>query len=106
MTTMRDRSQIEQIVFQAIDRVNQVLLDESAVPKEAGTILLGDGAVLDSMGFVNLIVALEEQLSSVAGVSVNVVEELNVADNDAPKPATVNDFVGFLSDLVRRKSEE
>jgi acyl carrier protein len=104
MTTTMDRSQIEQIVFQAIDRVNEVLLDESAVAKDAGTILLGDGAVLDSMGFVNFVVALEEQLSSVAGVSVNVVEELNAADNDAPKPATVNDFIAFLSVLVRRKS--
>ena len=43
-----------------LDRVNEVLLDEHALTKDASTVLVGAGAQLDSMGFVNFVVALEE----------------------------------------------
>jgi hypothetical protein len=103
---MADRNPIQAVVFEAIDRVNEVLLDESAVAKDTGTILLGDGAVLDSMGFVNFVVALEERLKDTTGISLSVVEELNAANNGAPAPATVNDFIEFLSGLLQRKAAE
>lgn len=102
---MADRNQIERIVFQAIDRVNELLLEENAVVKDAGTVLLGQGAVLDSMGFVNFVVALEELLATEAGLSLNLVGELNAPNNNLPKPETVGQFADFIFALSQRKSE-
>jgi len=102
--TMADRNQIEGIVFRAIGRVNEVLLDENAVPKERATILLGDGAALDSMGFVNFIVALEETLAEETGLTLNLVDHLNAPNNGAPKSATVDEFVEFVLRLVQAKA--
>jgi hypothetical protein len=101
---MTNRNQIEQVVFQAIDRVNEMLLEENAVPKEAGTALLGEGAALDSMGFVNFIVALEDALTEATRLRVNVVEALNAPGNNGPKPQAVSDFVDFLLRLVQAKA--
>lgn len=103
---MADRNQIEQIVFQAIDRVNELLLEEKAVAKDAGTVLLGQGAVLDSMGFVNFIVALEELLATGSGLSLNLVGELNAPNSDLPKPETAGQFADFIFALAQRKAQK
>ena len=53
---------IQGIVSCAIDRLNELLPTGQSLPKERTTILLGRSGCLDSMGFVNLLVALEEEL--------------------------------------------
>ena len=105
MNNKLDQTQIERIVFQAIDRVNELLLEENAVAKDASTALLGQGAVLDSMGFINFVVALEELLASEAGIILNLVEELNATGDDAPKPETIGQFTGFVFELAQKKAQ-
>lgn len=101
---MMDTTQIESIVYAAIDRVNEVQLDDSVIPKDPGTLLMGSGAALDSMGFINFIVAVEEGLSEQSGLALNLVEQLNAPGGDAPKAARVEDFVEFVSQLVAASS--
>jgi len=101
---MEDQNQIEGIIFKAIDRVNEVLSDENAVPKEPDTVLLGQGAALDSMGFINFVVALEDELAVKAGLVINLAEELNAQTDNAAKPATVGEFIAFLNVLAKTKS--
>jgi len=101
---MIERIQAERIIFQAIDRVNEVLLEENMVSKEPATVLLGQGAVLDSMGFVNFVVALEEELAQTTGLQLNLVEALNTPGTDVPEQTTVGELTGFLLRLTQAKS--
>ena len=103
---MQNQNQAEALVFKAIDRVNDVLLDENAVPKEAGTILVGPGAVLDSMGFVNFIVALEEVVAQEMGLNISLTEALNARDSGVPAAMTISDLAGFLCKLAQGKEEK
>ena len=80
--------------------MNELLLEEQALVKDPGTILLGPGAALDSMGFVNFVVGLDEEISA-AGLNVSVVEELNRTGNWV---ASVSDLIRFLSELAQKKS--
>jgi len=100
---MTDRNQIQSIVFRAIDRVNEVLLDENVVTKDPSLVLLGDGGALDSMGFVNFIVALEEELAA-TGVGLNLVGALNDIGDASPKPATVSEFIDFVFRLMQARA--
>ena len=86
-----------------MDRVNEVLLDENALSKDAGTVLLGEGAQLDSMGFVNFVVALEEILAA-DGLNLSVVEEINAQGDAVPKTMTVAVLADFLAALAKRKA--
>lgn len=94
---MTKKQQIEQAVRTAIERVNEVLLDESALPCEDTTVLLGPGAQLDSMGFVNFIIALEEELAEGMGLFLNVTEELNSRHGAIPETMTAADLAKFLA---------
>ena len=99
-----DKIEMQQVVSAAIDRVNEVLPEENLMSKDPGTKLMGEGAVLDSMGFVNFIVALEEVLAAATGFNFNIVEELNPAGNKGPGATTLGELTDFLLALVKSKS--
>jgi acyl carrier protein len=100
---MLDRGRIEEAVYRAIDQVNELLLDENALTKEEDTILIGEGSKLDSMGFVNFVVALEEELAQEIGLDLNLAEELNAAGVNPQRWFTIVSLVDFLFVLARTK---
>lgn len=93
---MANENQFEAVVFRAIDRVNELLLDVNTLKKTGGTILLGEGAKLDSMGFVNFVVAFEEAAAEQLKLNINLVEQLNAKDGSMPGPLTVARLVALL----------
>jgi hypothetical protein len=98
---MLGRDQIRDIAFRAIDGVKELAFDESALPSDEFGVLLGDGAGLDSMGFVNFVVALEEELSRVTDRPVNIVEKLNSPDAEMKPTTTMGEFIDFLYNLIQ-----
>jgi acyl carrier protein len=100
---MLDKGQIKKVVYRAIDRVNELLLDEDALTKEETTILVGEGSKLDSMGFVNFVLALEEEFAQMVGLNLNVAEELNAAEVDSLQWFTVAELIDLLFVLVQKK---
>jgi acyl carrier protein len=93
---------IQNIVSCAIDRVNELLPTGQWVPKERTTALLGQGSQLDSMGFVNLIVALEEQLETQLGMIVTLADELMI---DGQELSTVGGLHDVLLRVVRSRGD-
>ncbi|MFZ0825984.1 MAG: hypothetical protein WAO02_01040 [Verrucomicrobiia bacterium] len=83
--------------------MNEVLPEENLLSKDPGTKLMGEGAVLDSMGFVNFVVALEEALAGATGLNINVVEELNATGNQKAGSKTLGELADFLLALVKSK---
>ena len=58
-----DSERIAELVYNAIDVVNEEQEAGSKLPKALDTVLSGHGAALDSLGLVNLLVAVEEQIA-------------------------------------------
>ena len=71
---------IRAAVDNAVDQVNAMQASGRTVDKSPGTVLVGDQAVLDSLGVVNLIVALEQQLEDDAGISIPLTENPDLMD--------------------------
>ena len=74
---MLEKDKIRVAVYRSIDSVNELQLDESALSKDDTTILVGGSSTLDSMGFVNFVVALEEELAQAVSMDLNLLEKLN-----------------------------
>jgi acyl carrier protein len=72
--------EVQSVLNGAIDRVNELLPTGEPLSKEKDTVLLGQGGKLDSMGFVNLVVAIEEELENQLGVRATLVDEMMGAD--------------------------
>ena len=91
---------IQGIVSCAIDRLNELLPTGQSLPRERTTILLGRGGWLDSMGFVNLLVALEEELEKQLGITATLADELMM---DGQGLGTVGELHELLARVVRSR---
>jgi acyl carrier protein len=91
------------IVDRAIERLNELLDPENAIAKQPETILLGPGGKLDSMGFVNLVVALEEELKSSLGLDLSLMDALYADQKWSERGLTVGGLAILLERLASEK---
>ena len=90
----------ESMVFRAIDRVNELLPDSSALAKRADEPLAGVGSKLDSMGIVNLIVAVEEEAIQQCNAKISLAD---LRGNEANDPLqTVGSLVRYLQGALAK----
>ena len=78
------RQDILGLVYSAIDEVNAQSADGTAIAKTPETRLLGGDRGLDSLTFVNLVVALEEQIQSGLGQAIVLVDEDSMGLQEHP----------------------
>ena len=79
-----NREQVMEAIFKAIDIVNQGRAPAQRIPKATDTVLIGAGATVDSLGLVNLVVAVEEEVASSFGAAVNIADEQARAQASSP----------------------
>lgn len=91
-----EREQIRECVFRAMARVNELTLDQRWLTREESVVLLGEGAALDSMNYVNFVVALEEEISHLRSRPLDVVALLNTAQVHAVLISTAGQLIDFI----------
>jgi acyl carrier protein len=72
------------VIYGCIDEVNRQLPHDARLLKSADTVLVGEGGVLDSLGYITLLVALEEALETKLGARCFLLEEDIMADQNGP----------------------
>jgi hypothetical protein len=100
---MNLQDRISYILETAAQKMAEIDFREEPFPLARDTVLLGEGACVDSMGFVNFIVAVEDAVESELRISLNLSEEL--ASSSAGKHLTlrISDLTAVLSDLIQRR---
>lgn len=96
---MTKEERITQAIFNAVDTVNQGRAASQQVEKSHDAVLLGAGGVLDSLGLVNLIVAIEEGIQDEFGVTVNIADEQARAQATSPF-TTIQALTGYIATLL------
>jgi acyl carrier protein len=91
------REDIVGLVYAAIDEVNAQSAEGVLVDKNVDARLLGSDKGVDSLTFVNLVVAIEEQIQNVLGKSVVLVDEDSMALQEHPFRT-----VGTLADYIEK----
>ena len=90
---------IAELVYVAIDIVNDEQPAGLQLPKALDTVLSGNGETLDSLGLVNLIVAVEEQIARELGTPITLFNM--AASRRANSPfRTVASLVQYIQELV------
>lgn len=88
-------------VYRALDEVNQTLPPTRKVKQLLDSPLREPAGTLDSMGLVNLIVALEEIIEMEYGVTVNLADQRSVDESIDPL-STVERLVAYLEGLLAK----
>ncbi len=92
---MIDKRTVEKAMFAAIDEVNQLLPTDHKLEKSPSLALSGSDGRLDSLGLVNLIVAVEQKIDEHFGVTVVLVNEDSMSLNENPfkTVSTLTDYI-------------
>ena len=88
-------------VYAAIDEANAMRKGPEHLRKSLDTPLIGSGSQLDSLGFVNFIVALEMSLEQQTGVVLDLANTQALSQESSPFRT-----VGALAEYIARLLEE
>ncbi len=81
---MTGENQVMDVIFDAMDEYNELQPDGPPLEKSADTVLFGESGTLDSIGLVNLIVAVEQRLEETCGVSLTLADEKAMSRKTSP----------------------
>jgi acyl carrier protein len=95
------REDIVALVYSAIDEVDPVTTSGSPLDKSPEARLLGSDKGVDSLTFVNLVVAIEEQIQKKFGKSVVLVDEDNMAMDEHPF-RTIGTMAGYIERVLNK----
>jgi acyl carrier protein len=93
--------EVLRIVYRAIDELNPQLPPERRLEKSPETAVFGRAGRLDSLGLVNLIVAIEQAVEDELAVSVALADEKAMSQRSSPFRT-----IGVLAAYVRERLEE
>lgn len=93
-------NQVRELVFAAIDELNEQR--DAPLPKDDDTVLFGRDAQLDSLGLVNLVVAIEEQVADAFDVSLSLADEDALAQESSPFH-TVGTLTAYVCSRLERE---
>lgn len=75
---------ILQSIYDTVEEVNRQLPKEQQLQKSRDTIIVGKGGVLDSLGIINFLVALEDRVSRETGNAITLLDEEMISEPDGP----------------------
>lgn len=99
------KNKIYDIVCDAIDEINENYPDNSKIKKEYVTILFGSGSSLDSLGLVNLIVAIEQNIEDEFDVNISIANEKAMSQKSSPFK-TIESLVEYILKLIKESGNE
>lgn len=88
------------LIYEAIDEVNATVRPEQVLDKSGDTVLVGDRANLESLNFVKLIVAIEENIARVFTKEVCLVDIMFSEENPEWTVAKLARRVAQLIEVV------
>lgn len=94
---MKTKIEILEMIYQSIDELN--LQKERKLIKEEGTKLFGRDCDLDSLGLVNLISIIEDNLEEITGEYIPIADEKAFSLESSPFK-TVGTLADYILNLI------
>ena len=88
------------LVIQAANELNRQLENKIAVERGVDAPLYGQDGVLDSLGLVSLVVAVEQAIEDEAGVSISLADGRAMSQKRSPF-ATIGTLIEYAENLIQ-----
>ena len=96
---MLDKQLALEAIFVAVDELNGQLAADQKLSKTPNTALTGDGSPLDSLGLINLLVAVEQTIATTHGINLHLLDETLLGDPEGPYH-TVDSLATYASSVA------
>jgi acyl carrier protein len=101
---MPDSDKISQVIYKALDEINQMLPQDQQIKKSPDTVLFGKAGKLDSLGIVNLIVTVEQEIEEAFGAIVMLSSEEVFSSEESPL-ATIGSLICYIADIMEENPD-
>ena len=99
---MKEDGRLITTIFRAIDDFNQDFPEEERLEKSIDTVLFGESGNLDSLGLVNLLVLIEQELEDEYSVSITIADERAMSQKRSPFK-TIRRLEDYISQLLQEQ---
>ncbi len=100
---MSDQKRIMDVVFSAIDDINETLPESRRFSKKPDTVLFDPNGSMDSLGLTIFIVAIEQKIEQEFNFSMSGAGDYKMFDEDSHF-RTVQSLVNFIDSLLQNKA--
>ena len=100
---MKKRKTIEKTIFNSIEEINHKFQNSQYLKKSSETVLYGKDGSLDSLGLVNLLVIIEQNIEDDFDVSINIADERAMSQKHSPfrTVETLADYIEMLLEEIK-----
>ena len=98
----RNTEGITEIVYSAIEFLNEELAGKESLKPQGETILVGSDSDLSSLQIINLVIRVEEEITTFSGVDIKLTDDESIFNPDGPL-RTVKAFIDYLKNEVDNK---
>ena len=103
-STAPNKQRMMDLIYEAIDEVNDTLPPQRRLEKTPTTVLFGTGTTLDSLGLVNLVVGFEQRVVQELGTAITLADERAMSQRNSPFHS-VETLANYTVELVRETSD-
>ena len=100
---MKNRKTIENLIINAVNEINEQLPQEQQLAKSTKTVLFGKDGRLDSLGLVNLLVIIEQNIDDEFDISITIADERAMSQKHSPfrTIGTLADYIDMLLNEIK-----
>ena len=99
------KSNAFEVIKKSIDQLNSQIDNNFRLDQSADTVLFGKNGKLDSLGLINLIVAVEQNIEDEFDISLTLADERAMSQRHSPF-RTVGSLVDYISMLFEEESND
>ena len=93
---MGNRKTIQNLIIKSVQEINEQLPQEQQLDQSTKTVLFGKDGKLDSIGFVSLLVTIEQCIEDEFDVSITIADERAMSQKQSPFRT-----IGTLADYIK-----
>ena len=93
---------IDKIIFKAVDEINIQLSNNKQLTKSSKTVLYGKNGQLDSLGLVNLIIIIEQNIEDEFDKNIIIADERAMSQKHSPF-RTIDTLATYLNMILNEK---
>jgi len=90
------------VIYRSIDEYNNQINDELKIRNSTNTILMGSKSNLDSLGLVNLLVIIEQNIEDEFDVSIAIADERAMSQKHSPF-RTIGSLADYIDMLLKEE---
>ena len=99
-SSSHDPKQLLETIYKSLDEINENINDAHKLIKAKNTVLFGEDGQLDSLGLINLLITIEQNIADKFDKSITITDERAMSQENSPfrTVGSLTDYIEMLLD--------